>query len=427
MAQRNIPVSAIAVPQEPIPHAEPVPIPHPAPKSKRRRVRSQRGSIVRRGRSWIAVFRTKEGKQKWQTFHSKAEATNCLNDALKLVRDGKYTDAEPELFSVYVKRWLALRAVSIKPNTHRVYATMLKKYLVPEFGEQEMRDITREQVRDFVERLLKAGKLSGRSIRTMLIQLHDVFDHAIEDKRAQNNPAHRLKINLPDDAKARYVPPPEDVSATFAELNANPNAQVFLALTALTGLRKGEALGLWWTDINFLENTIKVERTLTRANHATSGAFRNISWHYSKTLAVVPPKTKTSKRPVNMPAQLADLLRQLQTLRRTDSPFVFVRNDDGGPLDPEMLDDVLHAAQDRADVRHFGFHGLRHLFASRLQDAGASPAHTRDSLGHSSITMTDNYTHAVGNGRAFSDAVARVFPFQVRGLLEERTPARPSR
>jgi integrase len=138
----------------------------------------------------------------------------------------------------------------------------------------------------------------------------------------------------------------------------------------------------------------------------------------------VPPKSKTSRRIVNMPGQLADLLKQLQALRRTDSPFIFVQNDDGGPLDPDLIYDTLHDAQDRAGVKRFGFHGLRHLYASRLQEAGASPAHTRDRMGHSSITMTDNYTHDLADGRAFSDAVARDFPFTIRPLLAERTPAR---
>ncbi len=424
MALRTLALPAVAVPQEHTPHPDPVTIPDPAPKRKPRRVRSQRGSIVRRGRSWIAVFRTREGKQKWRTFHSKSEANNCLTDALKLIREDKYTDARPEQFSVYVERWLVRRAVTVKPNTLRTYTTMFKKYLTPAFGDEDMRDVTRDEVRTFTYRLLALGKLTGRSIRIMLILLHDVFDDAIDDKVAQTNPAHRLNVDLPDDSTARYVPEPEDVSATFAQLNENPAVQVFLALTAMTGLRRGEALGLWWGDIDWRKGTIRVERSLTRANQACSNTFRNIEWAYSTTLAVVPPKSKTSRRTVNMPAQLEVLLKQLRALTRNESPFVFQQNADGAPLDPDLLYDVLHDAQDRADVKRFGFHGLRHLYASRLQEAGASPAHTRDRMGHSSITMTDRYSHDVADGRAFSDAVARTFPFGVSKLLEEKTASR---
>jgi integrase len=420
MASRTIAVPAIAVPQEQTPHPDPRPI----PKRKRRRVRSQRGSIVRRGRSWIAVFRTREGKQKWQTFHSKAEATSCLNDVLKLVREDKYTDAQPELFSVYAARWLARRAVTVKPNTHRTYATVFKKYLVPEFGDQEMRDITREQVREFTHSQLALGKLTGKSIRIMLVLLHDLFDSAVDDKVAQTNPAHRLNVDLPDDSTARYVPEPEDVSATFAELDKNPAVQIFLALITLTGLRRGEVLGLWWSDIDWHKGTIRVERSLTRANKDKCSSFRNIEWHYSTTLAVVPPKSKTSRRTVNMPAQLEELLKQLRAITRNDSKFVFQQNAEGAPMDPDLIYDVLQDAQARAGVKRFGFHGLRHLYASRLQEAGASPAHTRDRLGHSTIEMTNRYTHDVTDGRVFSDAVARVFPFVVSNLLAERTPSR---
>jgi integrase len=421
MASRSI---AVAVPQEQTPHPDPVPIPNPAPKRKRRHVRSQRGSIVRRGRSWIAVFRTREGKQKWQTFHSKAEATKHLTDVLKLIQEDKYTDAQPELFSVYVERWLKRRAETVKPNTWNTYNTAFKKWLLPAFGDEEMRDITREQVRALAYRMIQAHHLSGKSIQIILMVLSDLFDSAIDDKVAQTNPAHRLNVDLPDDSKERHVPEPEEVSATFAALDAHPTVQVFLAAAAMTGLRKGELLGLFWDDIDWRRGTIRVERSLTRANRERSKSFRNIEWVNSTTLAVVPPKSKTSRRTVNMPAQLEDLLKQLRALTRNDSRFVFQQDETGAPLDPDLIYDPLHEAQARAGVKPFGFHGVRHLYASTLQEAGASPAHTRDRMGHSSITMTDRYTHDVADGRAYADAVARVFPFGVSKLLAERTSAR---
>jgi integrase len=418
MASRNIAVLAVARPQEPTPIPASIPPPE-APKRKRRRVRSQRGSIVRRGRSWIAVYRTREGKQKWATFHSKAEANKHLNEVLKLIQEDRFVDARPEPFRAYVERWLKRRAETVKPNTWSTYNTAFKKWLLPAFADFDMRDVTREQVRAFAYRMIQAHHLSGKSIQTILILLSDLFDSAIDDQVAQTNPAHRLNVDLPNDSKERHVPEPEDVSATFKQLGADPIVQVFLATAAMTGLRKGEVLGLWWTDIDWRKGTIRVERSLTRANKDDCGSFRNIEWHYSTTLATVPPKSKTSKRLVNMPAPLEELLKQLRALTRNDSPFVFQQNAEGAPLDPDLLYDVLHDAQARAGVKRFGFHGLRHLYASRLQEAGASPAHTRDRLGHSSIAMTNRYSHDVGDGRAFSDAVARVFQVAVRPMLEK--------
>jgi integrase len=136
------------------------------------------------------------------------------------------------------------------------------------------------------------------------------------------------------------------------------------------------------------------------------------------------PKSKKSIRIVNMPAPLEDLLKQLRGLTRNTSPFVFQRNADGAPLDPVLLYETVHDAQDRAGVKRFGFHGLRHLFASRLQEVGASPAHTRDRMGHSKIATTDRYSHDFADGRAYSDAVASSFPFGVSKLLDVGTPTR---
>jgi integrase len=421
MASRSI---AVARPQEQTPHLDPVPIPEPAPKRKRRRVRSQRGSILHRGRSWIAIFRTREGRQKWVTCRSKLEATNCLTDALKLVREDRYTDAQPELFNVYVERWLARRMPTLKPSTWRTYRSFFKTWLTPEFGEQEMRDVTREQVRAFAYRMLESD-LSGKSIHMMLVVLHDLFDDAIDDKVAQTNPAHRLNVELPDDSTERHVPEREQVTATFAQLDSNITIQVFLAMATMTGMRRGEVLGLWWDDIDWKKGEIRVQRSLTRANQDECGKFRNIEWHYSKTLAVVPPKTKTSVRTVRMPPELAAMLRSVRARTRNESPFVFQEDDSGAPLNPDRIYKVLFDAEMRAGVTPlFTFHGLRHRFASELQEAGASPAHTRDRMGHSSIEITDRYTHDVGDGRAYADAVARLFPFGVSLTLAERTPAR---
>jgi integrase len=298
----------------------------------------------------------------------------------------------------------------VKPNTWRTNRSMFEKWLTPVFGDREMRDIHRENVRKFAYEMLETG-LKGRSIKMMALLMIDLFNSAIDDNFVQNNPAERLNVDFPDDSTERYMPPTEDVSATFAQLNENPTVQVFLALTAMTGLRRGEVLGLWWSDVDFRKGTIRVERSLTQANKDKCGSFKNIKWHYSTTLAVVPPKSKTSKRTVNMPGQLADLLQQLRAFIHNESPFVFQQNAEGGPMHPEKLDDVLHDAQDRAGVKRFGFHGLRHLYASRLREAGASPAHTFNRMGHASITMTNRYTHDAADGRAFSYAVARIFPF----------------
>lgn len=414
----------VAVPQDQTPHPVPVPIP-----KRKRRLRTQRGSIVRRKSSWIAMYRDRAGKQHGVTFRTKTEASAHLTEVLALIRQDKYVVARPELFSDYVEQWLKRRALTLKPGTLGTYRTIAKKWLAPTFGEYEMREIDREQVRAFAFRLLET-KLKGKSVRLILTVLHELFEHAIDDRVAQANPAHRLKVDLPKDSVERRVPERTDVTATFHELDAHPQVQVFLALTAMTGLRRGEALALWWSDLDFQRGLIRVERSLTHANKDDAIPYRNIEWHFSTTLAVVPPKSKTSRRTVAMPLALGAMLQRLRAGCRNASPFVF-QDEAGAPLDPQPIYKVLHAAQDRAGVKRFNPHGLRHRFISELQGAGASPAHARDRAGHASIQVTDRYSHDLADAHVYADAVARAFPFdaepRVNLKLSEGASAQPSR
>jgi integrase len=418
--------SAVARTHDETPHPIPVPNPEPTPKPKRRRARAQGGSLVHRGKSWIATYRTLDGKQQWKTFHSKVEARNHLTDALKLIREDKYIDARPELFEVYVDEWLARRMNVVKPNTYRTYRSQLKKWITPEFKGKEMRDIDRVQVRAFAYRLVATRRLSSQSVRMLLTLLEDLFDSAIDDEVASTNPAHHLNVKLLDDAKERHVPSRDDINRTFVALAVHPVDQTLLGTAATTGMRIGELLGLFWDDIDWRAGTITVSRSLTRADQAKWSPVRNpnFKWERSTKRALVPPKSKKGRREIVMTATCASLLRRLRSLTKNDSPFVFQQDAAGGPLDPNDAWEALHEAQDAAGVARFGFHGVRHRYASELHDAGAPAVQQRDALGWSSMDMADRYTHAVGDGREHVERVSSVFTFNASLLLAERTHSR---
>jgi integrase len=338
-----------------------------------------------------------------------------LTDALKLIREDKYIDARPELFEVYVEQWLARRMTTgIKPNTYRTYRSQLKRWITPEFKGKEMRDIDRVQVRAFAYRLVATRRLSSQSVRMLLTRLEDLFDSAIDDEVASTNPAHHLHVKLLDDAKERHVPSRDDVNRTFAALAPHPVVQTLLGTAATTGLRIGELLGLFWDDIDWRAGTISVSRSLTRADKSKWIAVRNPNFRWdsrSTKLALVPPKSKKGKRTIVMTATCAGLLLRLRSLTKNDSPFVFQQDAGGGPFDPNNAWDALHEAQDAAGVARFGFHGVRHRYATELHDAGAPAVQQRDALGWSSMDMADRYTHAVNDGREHVERVSSVFTF----------------
>ncbi|MFX0200827.1 MAG: site-specific integrase [Candidatus Hodarchaeota archaeon] len=129
-----------------------------------------------------------------------------------------------------------------------------------------------------------------------------------------------------------------------------------------TGLRLREILNLKWDQINFNARTIKVE-------NAKNGRIRYVD--------------------VNTP-----LLRELQMLRSRDgqSPYVFFNPETGKPyLDTKK---GFKAACRRAGIEGLRFYDLRHTFVSRLAERGVYLITVKDLLGHSTVKMTERYTHS---------------------------------
>src|SRR5580704_3456223 len=110
-----------------------------AEKPKRRsHKRGQRGSVLARSGGWTIVYRTPEGKQKWQGgFATRGSAQDALTDILKKIRDRKYVDAKPKLFEDFCKEWLEAKKTTLKPQTWANDRSMIERKLKPSLGKFE--------------------------------------------------------------------------------------------------------------------------------------------------------------------------------------------------------------------------------------------------------------------------------------------------
>ena len=400
-------------------------------KMKRRRRKSwQGGSIFPRPSGFTIVYRKPDGKQKWEGgFRTKALAQDRLNEVLGQIKDKKFLEPKEKLFSAWCDEWLESKKRQLKPSTWGSYYSAVTRWLKPEFGNSYVGDITRPAVVLFFRGLAaeksRYGKrrLTHKFIKNLHTLLHAIFDAAMEEELTATNPAHMLEkiiSQLGEDSSERVVPRREEVVKTFENLGAT--YQVLFATGAVTGLRRGELLGLRWSDLNLETGMLSVSHNLQRVKKVrlTEDAHKGVERIGSTGLALVKPKSKKSVRDVEIPPKLAAMLRELRRRQTGDSAFVF-RDEIGRPLDPDAIYDVLHAAQDRAEVRPFGLHGLRHLYCSLLQESGASLKHAQERMGHASAATTmEIYTHSVTDeGRKYAERVEAEFPFVGNLLLEE--------
>jgi integrase len=166
---------------------------------------------------------------------------------------------------------------------------------------------------------------------------------------------------------------------------------------ARTGLRRGELLGLQWSDVDLETGRASIRRAL-------------VSVDYKLTLSE--PKTVKGKRSVPLPPETVAALREWrkaqleERLANKEGNFVFTR-EDGSPVHPDRLSKMFEALSRKAGLPVIRFHDLRHTWATLALQAGVAPKVVSEILGHANIGITlDTYSHVIPAME--EDASARV-------------------
>jgi integrase len=183
-------------------------------------------------------------------------------------------------------------------------------------------------------------------------------------------------------------------------------------LIALRGLRRGEAAGLRWADVDLDHRQITIAQQLTMCG---------------RTLVVSPPKSAASRRTIALDRRTVEVLRAHGRRRHamriaagsrwTETGYVFTRPN-GLPLQPDYLTQRFHLLVERHGLPPVRLHDLRHGAASLAHSAGADLKTVQDQLGHASIVLTaDTYTSVLPPQQyRAADATARLILTAVRAV-----------
>jgi len=219
-----------------------------------------------------------------------------------------------------------------------------------------------------------------------------VFDDAITERKLTETPFASIKAPKQETKEAEFLTKSE--LAAFLEAAKDDRLYVAMQLCAQSGLRRGEALGLRWADIDFASRKLRVANTLA----STSGG-----------LYLTPPKTDASKRKVSMNQAVVALLQshriaqaeeaRLARNKYLDKDFVFATQT-GEPVHPDNFYRSVVRVCQRAGLAKRGPHVLRHIFATLLLEANVPHHVVSRILGHSSIRITvDIYGHLSDEGQ----------------------------
>jgi integrase len=180
--------------------------------------------------------------------------------------------------------------------------------------------------------------------------------------------------------------------------------EALLTVMLAYGLRRGEALGLHWSALDWDAATLKVTHGVKRVQDRTA------SDRHTR-LVIGELKTARSRRTLFLTPQLIDLLRQHRARLAEeriaigeawhDHGLIFP-SQTGTPLDPDNISHVFSRISHRAGLGHWHLHELRHSGASLMLAQGTDLYVVSEVLGHSSVAITkDVYGHLVeGQKRA---------------------------
>jgi integrase len=354
-----------------------------------------RGHITKRGNSWTAVVdlppdpATGKRRQKRVTARTKREVESQVAELVQKAEFG-FTDAGKLTVRDYFERWLDAVAPTLRPSTARRYRDVARLHIVGVIGNARLAKLSSTDVqRLYADRL--ASGLSTTSVHHIHAILHRALDQAVR--------WGLLLRNVTD-----TVDPPRRSTPEMKTWGAGQTAAVLAAahgddfeplwrLALLTGMRRGEILGLRWADVDLDTGALSVRRTLSRGT--------------SSRLEVGEPKTGAGRRRVALPPSVVESLRRHRVrqleLRLVAGPayedqdLVFT-NETGRPIHPNSLALRFRRLIERAGVPPIRFHDLRHTCATLLLAEGVHPKVVQERLGHSNIAETlDRYSHVTAD------------------------------
>ena len=221
----------------------------------------------------------------------------------------------------------------------------------PVLGKTKLSELTPEDILHFRQKRLASG-ISNHPTNRELALLKKIYSWAIGKGLVEENPVKKVKFfSEMDTARTRTLSPDEE-ERLLAEISSRLRPVVLTALN--TGLRRSEILGLKWTDIDFREGLIRVEK---------------------------PKNGKVRFIPINSTLRV-ELLRQKESERNLTFVFPF-----------KSIQEGFENARRRAGCEDLTFHDLRRTFGTRMLEHGFNIVTISKLYGHSSVLVTQRYLH----------------------------------
>ena len=314
----------------------------------------------------------------------KEKLKRAIEDSAKLdmSKVGQYTVGQwmDVWFENYAK-------IKVRPSSHQTYRGYIENHIKPNIGSIPLNKLTSLELQKLYKKLLGNGRverieskkqpkgLSAKTVRNINQIICSALNLAIEQRLILTNPADACALPKLEHREMKTLPV-EQLTSFLREAKESGVFEMYYIELA-TGLRRGELLGLKWSDIDLEHGSLRVQRQIARIDGE---------------IVEAPLKTKNAYRTLPLSADAIDVLKT-QKKKCGNSQYVFP-SPTGGPISPDSVLHMLHRVLKRAGLPNVRFHDLRHTFATLALQNGVDIKTVSGMLGHFSAGFTlDTYAH----------------------------------
>ncbi len=322
---------------------------------------------------------------------SQADCREWIKATLERIEGGLTFESTKITLEQFMRTWLGSKALSVRPWTAQGYRGTAERDILPTLGKLRLQQIQPNHLKGLYARLSDEGK-GARMIQLAHVVLHAALSQAVKEGILGRNPADAVERPRVERREVQILN--EEQAQQFLIAAAGSPFETLFYLALATGMRKGELLGLKWSDLDAEKGVLLVQRQLQEI----SGRF-----------ALQPPKTKAGRRKIQLGPET---LKRLEAQRAkqaalqvangnpwTEDSLMFT-NSLGTFLDDSKVSKEFKKVLKKAGLPSIRFHDLRHTSISFLLEMGTPVNTVQQRSGHSKASVTtDIYGHPIGHSQ----------------------------
>ena len=372
----------------------------PVPERKIKRLKNANGQgtvyFSKSRNRYIAQFYDIKNKRRTKICRRQSDAQTWLDEQKRVRHYGQstYTPNPNMKISEFLTQWVEHRKNSIAPETYRNYKSTIENRIKPAIGDVKTKDLTAQAVESLIGDLMRDGYKPG-TIKGVYAVLRAAFRYAVRMGDLNTNPIAKVSAPSSQSITIKHIPK-SDFEKIYRAASLHPYLHARVEVGMMMGLRPGEVRGLRWTDINWDERNLTIERQLQRVKDEGL-VFRPVKQKESRTI----PLTQTQ---VNILKTHLDF-QQMNTEGWVENLGLIFPNTIGKPLDAKREHTWWKSLLKRASVGEYSLYQMRKTAFTHFANLGVPQANLLAYSGHSNISTVFKH-YAFATSEAMDSAIA---------------------